>query len=78
VLDAGRAAHWFLVRLELNRIPGDKSSREPELAHGLDEQPGKVSARAMAALERFFGSENSRLHADVVAESALDQPVQVH
>ena len=50
--------------------------REAELAEELDEQPGRVAARARALGQRLLAGLDARLHADQVADHLLQPLVQ--
>ena len=76
LVGAGRAVERDEVGLELDQVAGDEARREAEMAEDLDEQPARVAARALGEVERLVRRLDARLHADDVADLALQARVQ--
>ena len=73
---SGRSFERLHVRHELNQIAGNEARRQPEMAHDLDQQPGRIAARAGAQSESLLAGLHARLHANDVADFALHQLIQ--
>ena len=78
VVGAGGAVQRLHVRDELDQVAGRESRGESEVTEDLHQQPAGVSARAAGALKCLVGFLHTRLHADEVADLALQLVVQPH
>ena len=65
-----------LIGLQLDQIAGDEAGGEAEMAQDLDQQPGRVAARARTVLQRFVRRLHARLHAHQIGDLLLQRPVQ--
>ncbi len=62
---------------QLDQVAGHEAGGQAEVAQHLDEQPGRVPARADAPLQGVLGLLDAGLHADRVGDLGLDAPVDV-
>src|SRR5580704_12566055 len=65
------AVEGLYVRLQLDQIARDETRGKAGMAEGVDEQPGRVTARATALGQGLFG----RLHPGFEPDDVLDEPV---
>ncbi len=70
--DAGRPVQRFDVGLELDRVAGDEARRQALVPQDLTGQPRHVAARALQAVERLGRGLYPGLHAQGVAEIAVE------
>ena len=75
---AARAVERLDVGLELDQVARDEARRQSEVAQHLHQQPAGVAARAGAKLQRLLGRLHAGLHADQVADVALQPLVERH
>ena len=75
---AGGAIERFDVGAQLNQIAGDKAGGEAQIAQDLHQQPASVAAGSTAGGERELGRLDAGLHANQIADVALQPLVQHH
>ena len=68
----------FHVRRELDQIAGDEARSQPEMAQQLHQQPARVAAGPRAADQCLLRCLDAGLHADQIADVALQPLVQRH
>ena len=76
LLGAGRPVQRLHVGLELDQVARDEAGGEAQMAQHLHQQPGGVPARAGAQRQRLLAGLDARLHADDVADLALQALVE--
>ena len=76
-LGARRPVERLHVGDELDQVARNESARQSQVPQDVDEQPPRIAARAGAELQRLLGLLYARLHADRVADVALQALVQV-
>ncbi len=77
-LGATGAVKRFHVTLELDQIARDEARGKAQVAQKLHQQPARIAARARCVQQRGLGFLNAGLHADQVADLALQLLVQGH
>ena len=73
---ARRSVERLHVRHELNQIAGNEARGQPEVAHDLDQQPGRIAAGAAAQRESFLASLHARFHTNDVADFVLHELIE--
>ena len=73
---AGGAFERFDVGRELDEIAGDEACGEPKMTQDLNKQPRRVTTGAGAFGERLCAGLDAGLHADYVADFALQSLVE--
>ena len=74
---AGRAVQRLHVGRELHQVARHEPGRHPQLAQGLDQEPGRVPARAGTPLQRGEAGLDAGLVADLVVDLARQLPREV-
>ncbi len=69
---AARPVERLHVGRQLDEVTADESRRQTEAAQHLDQQPGRIAARAAQFGQRFLG----RLHARFETDEVLDVPAK--
>ncbi len=77
LLGAGGTVERFLVRLQLDEITRGEPRRDAEVPEQLHQQPRRVAAGAGTRLQRLVRRLDAGLHADQVADVALQLRIQV-
>ncbi len=77
-LRSGGAVERLHVGGELDQIARREARREPEVTQDLHEQPARVAAGALRALERRVGRLHAGLHPDEIADLVLQLLVEPH
>ena len=72
-----RAVERGHVRLELDQVTRDEPGRQPELPQELNQQPGRVAARAAAQRQRLLAGLDARLQADEVADLLVEAAIEL-
>ena len=67
----------FDIRFQLNQVAGHEARCQSQMAEQLHHQPARIAARAGFERQRFLRRLHTRLHADQVADIALQHLVQV-
>ncbi len=73
---AGRTVERLHVRRELDQVARDEARGQAEMAQHLDQQPGRVAARAGGLDQRFARRLHAGFEADHVADGALHALVE--
>ena len=66
------------IGLQLDEIAGHETGREAQIARDLHQEPGRVAAGARSQSQRILGRLNAGLHADDIADVALEPRVERH
>ena len=74
---AGGSIERLDVGLELNEITGHEACRQAEVAQNLHQQPGRIAAGALRALERLLDALHTVLHADHVFDLLLQTLIEL-
>ena len=77
VIGAGSAFERFYVRLELDEIAGDEAGGQADVPQQLHQQPCGIAAGAGGGRERLFGCLYARLHANEIADHALQALIEI-
>ena len=75
-LGAARAVERLHVAFKLDEVARHETRRQPQVAQHLHQQPAGVAARTAAVGKRLLGRLHARLHADQVADVALQLLVE--
>ncbi len=74
---ASRAVERFHIGFQLDQISRYETCSEADVAHDLRQQPRAVATGTRGFGERLFRCLDARLHADQIADVALDHSVEI-
>ena len=75
---AGGAVERLNIGSQLNQVPGDEARGKAKVAENLNQQPAGIAAGSAARSERELGRLHTGLHANQIADVALQALVEHH
>ncbi len=77
-LRAAGAVEGLLIRGQLHQVAGDEARRQAQVAQDLHQHPSRVATGAQGLAQGLLAGLDARLHADGVADIALQALVERH